>query len=187
MKKVIFIEGTTMKDNGDLRKAFNLLLSKELKNNMPRIVMGDGKTQTIDKFQTRPLEKDEVRFLLVDSDAPLTDKKRAVAEINDKRPVEQRKVSSNEDNTFFMVQEAEAWIMAQPNVLKAQKINTSSLPKSDMMQIADPSDVLADIYKKSGKEYHKVREFVKLFPALNTQSLKNLFPEFKALVEALQK
>lgn len=186
MKKVIYIEGTTDKDNGDLRKAFNLLLIKELGKSMPRIVMGDGKTQTIDKFQTRPLEQNESRFLLIDSDKPISDKQAELDYFNAKRPDNQRKVDATTSNTFFMIQEAETWIMSQPNILHSRKVNTSFLPKGNMMKVDNPSDVLAEVYRKSGKEYHKVKEFVKLFPLLNTAILKQQFPEFQLLVDALK-
>lgn len=46
----LIVEGTTDTSNGDLRKGFNKLLSKKLSGKMPRIVMGDGKTQAINKF-----------------------------------------------------------------------------------------------------------------------------------------
>lgn len=186
MKKVIFIEGTTSQENGSLRKSFNQLLSKELKGSMPQIVMGDGKTQTIDKFHTRPVSSDEVRFLLVDSDKPLSDKQVLVDELNSQRAPEQRKVTATCENTFFMVQEAEAWIMSQPDVLKQQKIKTELLPKQDIQSVSDPSDVLADVYKKSGKEYHKVKEFVKVFSKLDTSKLKTKFSEFDELIKKIK-
>ena len=73
MSKVIYIEGTQDLDNGDLRLAFAKLLEKELKGKMPRIVMGNGKGQTVDKFQSTPLQKGEDRYVLVDSDASVGD------------------------------------------------------------------------------------------------------------------
>ncbi|GAB1443930.1 hypothetical protein MASR2M39_27750 [Ignavibacteriales bacterium] len=45
---ILFVEGTKDTSNGDLRKGFNKLLSKNLSGKMPRIVMGDGKKQAID-------------------------------------------------------------------------------------------------------------------------------------------
>ena len=70
MKK-LYIEGD---NNPDLRMAFSKLLEQELKNGMPKIVMGEGKSQTIQKFMTAPKKENEERFLLVDSDAPMEKK-----------------------------------------------------------------------------------------------------------------
>ena len=80
--KRIYIEG---ENNPGLRKAFTELLKQELGRNMPKIVLGDGISQTIDKFRKAPLEKDEERFLLVDSDEPLTDKADLVRRVNEEK------------------------------------------------------------------------------------------------------
>lgn len=111
-KVVLYIEGTTSHDNGDLRKAFSKFLAKELNGRMPKIVMGDGKTQTIDKFYATPLKDGESRFLLVDSDKqlPAVDERTEYTSFNKKRS--NRLVDCTTENTFFMVQEAEAWILS---------------------------------------------------------------------------
>lgn len=186
MKKVLYIEGTTCQENGSLRKSFYLLLNKSLRKNMPKIVMGDGKTQTVDKFHTTPVKDDERRFLLVDSDGPCANKQNLVDGLNKQRKPEQRKVTATIDNTFFMIQEAETWIMSQPNILKQQRIKAELLPKRPLEDISDPSDVLADIYRKSGKEYHKVRDFIKLFPNIDARKLEEFSSEYRSLIKALE-
>ncbi len=54
------------------------------------------------------------------------------------------------------------------------------------MEISKPSVELARLYKLSGKEYHKVSEFVKVFPLLDSQQLKVYFEEYSRLIAALQ-
>lgn len=185
MSKVIYIEGTQDMDNGDLRKAFARLFEKELKGRMPRVVMGNGKGQTIDKFHSTPLSPDESRYLLVDSDAPVGDKKEVCEHFNEQKP--NRKTDCTSENTFLMIQEAEAWILSQPDVLKRHRISVKQLPKRNVMEISDPSDLLSALYKDSGKEYHKVRDFSRLFPDLDIQALQAYFPEFKDLMTNLKK
>ena len=51
--KRLYIEGSANTANGNLRIAFSKLLEKELKGNMPRIVMGDSKSHTIEKYLGR--------------------------------------------------------------------------------------------------------------------------------------
>jgi hypothetical protein len=183
MGKVIYIEGTQELDNGDLRKAFAKVFEKELKGNMPRIVMGNGKNQTIDKFHSTPLGKDESRFLLVDSDGPVKDKMDVCTKYNQQKP--NRKQDCTKNNTYLMIQEAEAWILSQPEVLEHHKVNTKKLPECNAMEIDSPSDKLAELYKNSGLEYHKVRDFSQLFPDLDTVALKKYFSEFRNLMAAL--
>lgn len=185
-KKVLYIEGTPEQENGDLRKAFNLLLSKELKGTMPRIVMGNGKRQTIDKFQMAPLQKGETRFLLLDSDCslPKIESRKEYQKFNDSCP--KRLIDSSPDNTFFMIQEVETWILSQPDALISMGLKRVNIPGGNITDIANPSDLLARIYKENGKEYHKVRDFVKVFPRLNTQALKVRFPDFESLITALK-
>lgn len=41
------------------------------------------------------------------------------------------------------------------------------------------------MYKDSGKEYHKARDFSRVFPELDTKPLKDYFSEFKSLIDVL--
>lgn len=185
-KKVLYIEGTSDLDNGNLRKAFATLLEKELKGKMPQVIMGDGISQTVDKFMSKPLQANERRYLLIDSDQFLTEDVRetVMKKYNDAKP--NRKKSMEKENSFFMVQEAEAWILSQPSVLENARISTESLPKKNVMEITKPSLELARLYKNSQKEYHKVIEFVKVFPLLDSQKLREYFEEYNRLIIALQ-
>lgn len=185
MGKVIYIEGTQELDNGDLRKAFAKLFEKELKGNMPRIVMGNGKGQTIDKFQTTPYKPDEERYLLVDSDVLITDKVDICKTFNVVKT--NIKQESTIENTFLMIQEAEAWILSQPEILKKYNLKVGRLPKKNVMLISKPSDMMSALYRDSGREYHKVRDFCRMFPDLDTSDLKKYFVDFKDLIEAVRK
>ena len=183
MQKVIYIEGTSDTDNGNLRKAFSLLFEKELAGKMPKIIMGDGKNQTIDKFHSTPLKHGESRFLLFDSDMPAPDKAAICTEFNEAKP--NRKLDATTDNTFLMIQEVEAWILSQPDILKNAGVKTSSFKTANVESISKPSEKLADLYRKSKKEYSKTSEFVKIFPLLDSARLKESCPEYKALIENL--
>lgn len=184
-KKTLYIEGTTDLDNGNLRKAFSLLLEKDLKGTMPQIIMGDGISQTIDKFMTKPLLPNEKRYLLIDADRFLTDGDREGIISQYNTLIKKPKQTLGLDNTFFMIQEAEAWILSQPDILEDFKISTAKLPKKNVMEIEKPSEVLSRLYKSSQKEYHKVSEFVKVFPKLDTDKLKGYFSDYNRLIFTL--
>lgn len=184
MSKVIYIEGTQDVDNGNLRSAFARLFEKDLKGRMPHVIMGNGKNQTIDKFHSAPLKPGEERFLLIDSDSMIEDKKEVCNQFNGKKI--NRKQSCTTENTYFMIQESEAWILSQPEILKKHKINVDKLPKRNVMEIEKPSSLMAMLYKDSGKEYHKVRDFSCLLPDLDTQALSDYFDEYKKLIASLK-
>lgn len=183
MSRVLYIEGTQDMDNGDLRKAFSRLFEKELKGRMPRVVMGNGKSQTIDKFHSTPLTPGEIRYLLVDSDNSVVNKSVVCDNFNKQKP--NRKLDCTVDNTYLMIQEVEAWILSQPDVLKKNKINVAKIPHRNVMEIEKPSLLLSSLYQDSGKEYHKVRDFSRIFPELNTTALKAYFDEFNDLITSM--
>ena len=118
--------------------AFSKLFEQELKGNMPQIILGDGKNQTIDKFRTSPLVKGEERYLLVDSDEKITDKADVVERVNGKCKQKNCKIEATEDNTFFMEQEVEAWILSQPEALKKRKV-IKGLPLNNIESISKTS------------------------------------------------
>lgn len=181
--KTLYIEGSAETDNGNLRAAFSKLLEKELKGKMPQIIMGGGKNQTIDKFHSTPLKPKEDRFLLFDSDMASPDKKVICDEFNTAKP--NLKIAATPTNTFLMIQEAEAWLLSQPEVLERAGIDMSKFNTQNVESIHKPSEKLADLYKKSDKTYTKVCEFAKVFPKLDTTKLKQTCPEFLALINAL--
>lgn len=180
--KRIYIEG---KNNPGLRASFVGLLKKELSGTMPRVVLGDGISQTVSKFRTAPFEKDEERFLVVDSDEEITDRDDLIKRVNNKCSQKNCLIEVSADNTFFMEQEVEAWVLSQPEALKERSI-TNGLPLSNITSIPKPSEKLAEIYKKNGKQYNKTREFSSVFRYIDSAKLKDFSSEYKALIEKLK-
>lgn len=180
--KRIYIEG---KNNPGLRASFVGLLSKELSGLMPRVVLGDGISQTVSKFRTAPLENGEERFLVVDSDEKITDRNDLVKRVNDKCSQKNCIIDATPENTFFMEQEVEAWILSQPDALKVRKV-TKGLPLTNITSINKPSEKLSEIYQKNGKQYNKTREFSAVFKHIDSSKLKRFSSEYKALIEKLK-
>lgn len=180
--KRIYIEG---EKNSSLRMAFSKLFEQELKGNMPQIILGEGISQTVDKFRTSPLVKDEERYLLVDSDEKITDRADLVKRVNEKCKQKNCKIEATEDNTFFMEQEVEAWILSQPEALKKRGVS-DGLPLKNIPSINKPSEKLSEIYSRNKKTYHKTKEFPLVFKLLDSNQLKDYSPEYKALIEKLK-
>ncbi len=176
MKKVLIIEGAKDESNGILRQGFNRLLSRKLKGSMPRIIMGEGKSQTIRKFKNyRPGKP----FLLIDLDKPESQKN---------KDIEKNELIRDSKFVFFMVQEMEAWFLSQPEVLDSfynEKIR--NIPDRPAKDIPNPSDLLYRITKNTPKgKYHKVAHAVELLQRLDADKLINEFVDFKNLIETLK-
>ncbi|MEM9885096.1 MAG: DUF4276 family protein [Bacteroidota bacterium] len=175
-KKILFIEGTSDKSNGDLSQGFYKLLRQELEGNMPKIAMANGKMHAIKKFKN---SKSAFSFLLIDLDVSEELKEEQIMEMG---------LQKQEDWVFFMVQEIEAWFMSQPNILDDYyHIDISSKLKGKQpKKIKKPSEELKNLTKHLPKKtYHKVRHAADLLQRLNAQKLRIDFKEFDRLIEKI--
>ncbi|CAG5006256.1 hypothetical protein DYBT9275_03773 [Dyadobacter sp. CECT 9275] len=180
----MFIEGESNSPNGDLRQGFSKLLSKALNNNLPRIILGDGKWLTIDKFLHKNIPGD-LFLLLVDLDGKEDSRERDIRENN---------LTDVRDNVFYMIQEMESWFLSQPTILdKFYGVDHNGKKVSDKMTIKKPIDFeypdkeLKKITKTSRKgEYHKIKHAVELLKLLDSNLLEVEFADYKRLVKKLR-
>lgn len=171
---ILFVEGTKDTSNGDLRKGFNKLLSKKLSGKMPRIVMGDGKKQAIDKFQNS-----NNSLLLCDLDGPEEKRERDISE---------HSLYESQHRVYYMIQEMEAWFISQPDILdKFYSTDlTKKIPRKPATAFENPDEKLQDWTRETSKgKYHKVRHGTILLEMLDADRLMNYFPDFKRLVTTL--
>lgn len=195
VKKKLFIEGTTNDTNGDLAMGFTALFKQKLDKKMPQIIMADGKTTAIDKFKNTlyPVKPNETidRFLLVDLDGQ-EDKRNTDIQNNDlttyvyKTPEEKDK----KQRCFYMIQEMETWFISQAETVLDIHYKTSvsvKLVKKSAVQFNNPDEELDKHLKPLGKQYHKVKDGVRMLKMLNLDKLMIDFPDVKNLVEELQK
>jgi hypothetical protein len=174
--KVIIIEGAKDTNNGDLREGFNKLFSQDLQGTMPRIIMGEGKTQAINKF--RNLAGATLFCDLDSTNEEDIEKDLAIYNLLDRKTA-----------VFYMIAEMEALFISQPNVLDefyGEKISLK-IPKKHAKQFSNPDEYLQGLTKHTKKgTYHKVRHGVELLKRLNAVQLKKDFPEYASLIECLR-
>ena len=111
---------------------------------IPKVIMGNGISETVSKFRTAPLEQGEERYLVVDSDEKIVNRADLVKRINNKCSPKNCKIEATEGNTFFMEQEVEAWILSQPEALKKRGIR-EGLPVNNIPFISKPSQKLSEL------------------------------------------
>jgi len=183
-EKVLFVEGTADDKNGDLRLGFGRLLSQKLFGKMPRIIMGNGISETADKY------KNANGFKLKASLIDLDGKGDFVAR-GEYKEAKQTKMKyhnfKSSDNIYFMVQKMEAWFLSQPEVLRDyfQK-DFKKIPFDHPSKIERPDDELRKFTQElKSKSYHKVRDGSRLLQKLNLSKLEATFEDVREMVEML--
>jgi Domain of unknown function (DUF4276) len=183
-KNILFVEGESNSPNGDLRQGLSKLLEQKLKGKMPKIILGDGKAQTVKQFKTNKLGA-TMSLLLVDLDGNESEKE---------QDLQDYELLDYVENVFYMIQEMESWFLSQPNILDGfygkddnGKLISEKIPNKNAMKISNPDEMLQQFTKntKRGK-YHKIRHSVELLKLLNASQLEDDFPDFKKLIEKLQ-
>ncbi len=183
-KKILFIEGEPNPLNGDLRQGFAKLLEKRVKGKLPRIILGDGKSHTVDKFKNNNLEA-KAFLLLIDLDKPSTERE---------QDLEEYELSDYRANVFYMIQEMEGWFISQPSILdifygvvdKGKKVS-EKLTKQKPEEISDPKGELKRATKNSKRgEYKEIKHAVELLKMLDAEKLGKDFLDFEELVKTLK-
>jgi len=183
-KTFLFIEGESNSPNGDLLFGYKKLLEQKLKGKMPRIILGDGKKQTIDKFLNNRFGADK-NLLLIDLDAN---------EIEKENDLKENNLNSKSDFVFFMIHEMEAWFLSQPEILDGfygvdsnKKKVSDKIPNKKVSDIPNPDEFLQNLTKNSKRgTYHKIKHAVELLILLDAPKLEKDFIDFKRLIESLQ-
>ncbi len=178
VKNILFIEGAIDDTNGDLRQGFHKLLAQKLAGKMPRIKMGNGITTTVRVFKKNTLS--ERGILLIDLDAPATQKSQKLAEYN---------LNDVKGDVFFMIQAMEAWFLAQPQVLDNfyGVAISQKLPKKNAQDIPQPAEYLMGLTRNTGKgTYRKIEHGVKLLESLDAHQLEQASVEFANLIKRLE-
>ena len=142
-----------------------------------QIIMGGGKAQAIHKFKKA---KEGGCLLLIDLDAPQTDKD---------QDLEAYDLNRKADRVFHMIQEMEAWFIAQSAVLddyyKAEI--AKKLPGRPAHEIPEPARKLEQATSNTQKgKYHKVKDGTALLQLLDGAQLMEAFEDVRELVEALK-
>ena len=174
---VLFIEGESSEAIASLRQGFNKLFSQVLAGKMPRIIMGDGLSTTVNKFKKN--KRQGTSFLLVDLDTTEAKKADRLQELD---------LKDYDKFVFWMVQEMEAWFLSQHEVIDNLygKGTAAKLTKKRPQEFKKPSVVLMDITRASKKgKYNKVKNAVEFLEKLDAIQLRKDFPEFDRLVVAL--
>lgn len=179
--KVLFIEGTSDDTNGDLGRGFSALLKQKLASKMPRVIMGNGISETIDKYKNAKSYSLITVLVDLDGKGDMIRQGEFASSIETKRNYHEL---TDKDLIYFMIQKMESWFLSQPNVLKDYfKKEFKKIPFDHVSKIESPDIELMKMTRDlKFKSYHKVRDGSRLLERLNLEQLENTFPDVKEMI-----
>ena len=213
----IFVEGIGT-DNADVntvdrsaafRRAFHELLSQSIENEEVTLSVEPARGwKAAAKTYIRHKQKAEKNYcLLIDLDATIDHK---TVRLNENLVGIQETLADFPNEVFFMVQEMEAWILSQPNVIETYADNNDYKRKLEKtvaehhflkvppIEISKPSDKIKTIFKeyfeewneRKGKnkaaKYHKTKIAPDLIGMLDFQKLTETFEDAKNLQKLIK-
>lgn len=175
VKTVVYIEGSSSKVNGDLRKGFRTLLSKKVASEKFQIIPCNDKHSAVRMFNK---DKSNKKVVVTDLDKHENFREQEVESLG---------LKNQDEGCFFMVQEMEAWFLSQPEICKLVFGNQFPNFTGDAKNVENPSKKLKEMTAYKKHPYHKVKHATDLLENLNIDELENNFPDVKRLVETLSK
>jgi len=170
-----------------LRKSFRAFLEKgeeriKRESARLRIVFCGSKSSTYDDFKNGSSDHQQAfNVLLVDSDGPKELSQNCWQYLGWNAP------GTDESHCHLMVQEMEAWFLADIETLKTfygGKLNEKAIRNPKVEEIASPKEVL----KKACQDtYHEIDHAVSLLERVDVAKVRKAAPHCNRLFEALVK
>ena len=195
MKVVLYLEGggEGKDQQARCREGFRKILEKSgFSGRMPRLVAGGGRDTTFKEFKSALRDSGKVAFLLVDSEAPVTQSPWAHLQARDGwvRPAD-----VTDDQAQLMVACMETWIMADHTALRAffgQELNEKALLSPNGLEqrlCHEVQDALAQATRtcERDRQYQKGKRSFQVLATLNPATLRQHLSYFQRLVETLDR
>jgi Domain of unknown function (DUF4276) len=168
-------------------------LSAGLEGRLPRVVRGEGRSQTFDLFVTavQNPRAGEVPLLLVDSEDPVQ-AGRTVWQHLKARDNWDKPPGSGNDDAFLMVQVMETWFMADRQLLRdyfGAALREQHLPQWPVLEAVSKSSVFAALNQATAnctKAYAKGKVSYELLSRLTPTLVEAACPRAKTLLDKLR-
>lgn len=173
VKTRVYFEGSSNKENGDLRQGLSELLSKKIPSKKFQVIPCNDKHSAVRDFQKDTINS---KTVMVDLDKHENFREEEINNLN---------LRGEAGKCFFMVQEMEAWFLSQPEVCKQVFGNQFPGFSGNASSVENLSKKLKDMTAFRKQPYHKVKHATDLLKNLNIKKLENDFPDVKRLIETL--
>lgn len=158
-----------------------------LAGRMPRVVRGESRTATYDKFiNTRP-RADEVLLLLVDSEGPVAPGHTAWQHLQARDGW--RQPPADDDSAYLMVQFMETWFLADRDALRqffGPSFNENAFREWPNLESVPRDTVLNALEQATGGRYRKGKVSFQLLSEISPDRVAAACPHAKQLLDALR-
>ena len=190
----IFIEGGGIASDEVFTEGWRkFFVAAGLLGKMPRVVRGEGREQTFDKFRTALQRRrpNELPILLVDSEGPVVPGRSAWEHLHNQDNWNQLPGAAD-DSAYLMVQVMETWFLADREALR--RFFGPSLNENHFSQWPDleavPKDTVLNAMEMSTancqRPYSKGRVSFQLLGQINPQIVANACPHANQLLTHLR-
>lgn len=159
-----------------------------LAGRMPRVVRGESRTATYDKFiNTRP-RADEVLLLLVDSEGPVAPGHTAWQHLQARDGWRQPPAAAD-DSAYLMVQFMETWFLADRDALRrffGPSLNENAFREWPSLESVPKDTVLNALEQATGGRYQKGKVSFQLLERIAPERVAAACPHAKQLLDALR-
>ena len=189
----IYVEGGSSEIADVFRKAWVQFFEKAgLKNQMPRTISGEGRSQTFDLFKTAVERRspDELLLLLLDSEDPIAPG-RSNWEHLKWRDNFDKPAAAGDDDALLMVRVMETWIIADRQALQTffPGLRENHLPAWTKLEVVPKTDVIAALERATAgckRHYAKGRLSFELLAIVNPLEVEQRCPAAKRMLDRLR-
>ena len=190
----IFIEGGGIASDEVFTDGWrSFFVAAGLLGRMPRVVRGEGREQTFDKFKTALQRRrpNELSILLVDSEGPVAAGHSAWQYLRHQDNWEQPQGAAN-DSAYLMVQVMETWFLADRDTLRqffGHSLNESHFRRWPDLEEVPKSTVIDALERATSncqKPYRKGRVSFELLGQINPQRVSDACPHASRLLNYLR-
>ena len=190
----IFIEGGGTASDGVFTEGWRkFFVAAGLLGRMPRVVRGEGREQTFDKFKTalQRQSRDEVVILLVDSEGPVAAGHSTWQHLRSRDNWEQPQGAAD-DSAYIMVQVMETWFLADRDALRSffgPQLNENHFSQWPNLEDVDKETVLNALERATSncqKPYRKGRVSFGLLGRIDPQQVAVACPHANQLLTYLR-
>lgn len=164
-----------------------------LTGRMPRVVRGEGREQTFDKFCTalQRRRRGELALLLVDSEGPVAPDHSAWQHLRDRDNWDQPP-GADDDSAYLMVQAMETWFLADRNTLRhffGPSLNENRFRQWSNLEDVPRDTVLNTLEQATSncqKQYGKGRVSFQLLVEISPETVTAACPHADQLLQYLR-